>query len=186
MKTVIIAGITRSGLTVTMQMLNAGGYPCTGTYPSFEDYVDLQPGHANKFVDTQANFPPTGEYYVIRLRRNRRQQAKSIVKMLNTIGFTANGSDAKRFERSFDSDYKKIDAWGKRQAGFMILDFEDIIKAPNLTAHVLADFVGLPNDSVTCDKMADVVIKRGTDCADSMLEFNMLENRNSIEGHWGL
>ena len=30
---IIVIGIARSGLTVTMQMLEAGGYPCEGHYP---------------------------------------------------------------------------------------------------------------------------------------------------------
>lgn len=37
-ETVIVAGITRSGLTATMQMLAGGGFPCLGEYPGFEPY----------------------------------------------------------------------------------------------------------------------------------------------------
>ena len=57
---IIVAGLTRSGLSVTMQMLWAGGYPCLGRWPAFEQYaVGRVPWHllpdrvAVKLVDAQ-------------------------------------------------------------------------------------------------------------------------------------
>lgn len=35
---IIVTGIARSGLSLTMQMLHAGGIPCAGEPPAFEPY----------------------------------------------------------------------------------------------------------------------------------------------------
>lgn len=173
MKTIIIAGITRSGTTAIMQMIHAGGYPCFGTYPAFENYdVGKIPfkeniGKAFKVIDTHLQFPPTGEYYVIRLRRNHKQQAKSMGKFLNAIGVLVTTHMVKQFEKSIASDLKKIDAWALRQNGFIIIDFEDIIECPNIVARVIANFIGFDFD---LDKMAAVIEKRTPDCYDGLLE----------------
>lgn len=69
----IVAGITRSGLSLTMQMLHAGGYPCEGEPPDFEPHpVGEMPWErcerrAVKLVDAHHQFPPAGSYDVIRL-----------------------------------------------------------------------------------------------------------------------
>lgn len=88
----IVAGITRSGLTVTMQMLHAGGYPCMGEYPAFECFdIGKIPwreceGFAVKAVDAQLQNPPDSACKVIRLRRNLVEQCKSINKWNNLFG----------------------------------------------------------------------------------------------------
>lgn len=92
MKTVLVCGCARSGLSLTMQLLYKGGYPCFGEYPAFEDYEIGQInyteniGKAIKLVDTQLQFPPTGAYYVIVLHRDFKEQAKSTVKFLRALG----------------------------------------------------------------------------------------------------
>ena len=97
----IVPGIARSGLTVTMQMLNAGGYPCVGEYPAFEKYnIGDIPweecvGKAVKVVDTHIQFPPEGRYKVIFLTRDIKQQVKSQCKFLKFIA----GIDSKPSSR---------------------------------------------------------------------------------------
>lgn len=174
MKTIIIAGITRSGTTAIMQMLHAGGYPCFGTYPAFEDYemgkipFKENIGKAFKIIDTHLQFPPSGEYYVIRLRRNHKQQAQSIGKFLNAmVGVPVTASMVKKIEKSIAPDLKKIDTWAKKQKGFIIVDFEDIIEKPMAVGHVITNFIGCELD---VEKMAAVIEKRTTNCYDGLLE----------------
>lgn len=181
MKTIIVAGVTRSGLTMTMQMLKAGGYPCHGEYPAFEPsdigqipFSELA-GNAIKVVDTHTQFPPTGDYHVILLRRNTREQAKSIIKFLNLVaGFKVSKSKGSiaRFEKSVISDMAKIDAWAKRQSGLLEIDFESIISAPIAYSFKIADFVG---KELSISAMASVVVKRTTMCYDGLLEATFIK-----------
>ena len=115
-KTVIVAGITRSGLSLMMQMLHKGGFPCYGTYPAFEDYqvgqIDYHEARhkAIKLVDSHNQLPPPGDYYVIRMRRNLDQQIKSLMKFMRIMGVPVLGSDRRKLKRSVIRDYKKISA----------------------------------------------------------------------------
>ena len=175
MKTIIVAGITRSGLTVTMQMLQAGGYPCFGEYPAFENhelgkipFKELH-GKAIKVVDTHRQFPPPGDYYVIRLRRNYTQQAKSICKFINlfTTVLPNTRKAIREIERQLPKEYLKIDAWAKKQTAVMTLDFENIILSTKQSAEKIKEFTG---ESLDIEKMCGVVFKRETDCYPTMLE----------------
>ena len=182
MKTLIIAGITRSGLTLTMQMLHAGGYPCAGEYPAFEGFGigqipwDKCFGKAIKVVDTHMQFPPPGEYSVIRLRRSHKQQAKSQMKLINVLcDIPVTRAGTRAMEQSLPKDYSKIDAWAAKQKELLTLDFEELILEPNLAALKLIEFTGAILD---IDKMMAVVVKRGTDCYPTLLESTFLPEKN--------
>lgn len=82
---ILVVGLTRSGLSLTMQMLHAGGHSCFGGPPAFDGYdlgkipwrsVGMM---AVKVVETHLQFPPRdfGPFRVIRLGRDFREQAKS-------------------------------------------------------------------------------------------------------------
>lgn len=180
MKTIIIAGITRSGLTLTMQMLHAGGYPCLGTYPAFENYLigdipwNETEGKAVKLVDTHVQFPKPGDYKVIRLKRDLTQQSKSQVKFLKYFGFPLPKSAYKDFLKSLPNDYKKIDSWAKKQSELITISFEDIINNPDEVINNLVDFIGVDLDK---SKMKSVIIKRNSDCYNGLLELTMLDSK---------
>lgn len=173
MKTILVCGITRSGLTATMQMLDAGGYPCYGTYPAFEDnHNQVEAGKACKLVDTQHCFPPKGDYHVILLRRIRTQQAKSITKMLRIMaGIFPTKRDTLAMEKSIASDWNKIYLWGQRQSGLLVIDFEKIITEPLEVAEQLVHFTGKP---LCIGNMKDIIVPRSIDCYPTMLEFKMI------------
>lgn len=178
MKTILISGITRSGLTLTMQMLNAGGYPCFGEYPAFEGYelgkipFNECSGMAIKAIDTHLQMPPPGDYHVIRLRRNYKQQAKSMVKFLNEVANIPQTREfVKEIEKSLPKDYIKIDRWAQKQAGLLILDFEELILHPLVAAKKLHDFVGHP---LNIKKMVACVKTRDTNCYPTMIEYEFI------------
>jgi hypothetical protein len=178
MKTIIVAGCTRSGLTATMQMLHAGGYNCLGEYPAFEGFeIGSVPfkecvGFAIKLVDTHLQFPIPGEYHVIRLKRDLDEQAKSIVKFLKLVcGMPVNNKAIPKLKKSLEADYKKIDAWASHQKSCITINFEDMITSPAMIAHVIHDFV---DEKLDMYKMASVIIDRPTKCLDTMLEMTMI------------
>ena len=100
-KTIIVAGITRSGLTLMMQILHKGGYPCFGNWPAFEGYNfglipwTLAKRRSVKLVDAQKQLPPPGDYHVIRLRRDLKQQTKSIIKLMKALGISVSNIQKK-------------------------------------------------------------------------------------------
>lgn len=171
---IIVAGLTRCGLTVTMQMLHAGGYPCAGEYPAFEPYgVGEIPwkecqGKAVKFVDPQLQFPKKLKgKKVILLSRDTVEQAKSQVKFLRAFFPIISPAPGKSLIRSINRDQSIIGLWAKKNHKVLPLRFEEIISTPQEVAQRLADFVG---GNLDANKMAEVVVPRSTDCYLGMLE----------------
>lgn len=167
---IIVAGITRSGLTVTMQMLHAGGIPCAGEYPAFEPYsIEDIPweqcrGKAVKLVDAHLQIPTDGDYSIIRLHRNPKEQARSFNKFSSSCGLPT--MRASRVIATMRRDYKTIDRWAGRHRR-IDLKFENIIRYPRETAELIARWIGQDLD---IDKMAAVVAKRDPQCLPYMLE----------------
>jgi len=186
-ETIIVAGITRSGLTLTMQMLHAGGAECFGEYPAFEGYelgnlpYDKAKGMAIKAVDTQHQIPPPGDYTVIYLRRNLKQQAKSQNKFFGMLGFPH--AKPRLLIKSNKKDYKKIDRWVYAQNRFIEIFFEAIIENPRLIATRINNFVG---PELNIDKMVEAVKPRGPECYDGILEAEIIrEHQNKLSNIQG-
>ncbi len=176
MNTVIVAGLTRSGLSLTMQMLCAGGYPCKGEPPAFECYSigeipwDQCSGYAVKSVDTQLEIPPDGDYRVILLRRNMEEQAKSMNKFMGAFGVLP--MSILQLTCSFQRDYEIIYEWASNYPT-MVLDFEKLVTEPLVAAASIQEFIGVP---LNRDSMAECVIERGPECHPTLLEFKLLED----------
>lgn len=173
-KTVIVAGITRSGLTLTMQMLEAGGFPCVGEYPGFEKYpmgeipwAEVR-GMAVKVVDTHEQLPPPGDYAVIRLRRDPTEQAKSINKFMSVMGVSP--VPLSKLKASTRKNYKVIDQWVRRQSRYTSLEFEQILTQPLIAAQRLQEFLGCDLD---LEAMAERVVLRSPNCYPTMLEVEL-------------
>ncbi len=174
-KTVLVLGIARSGLTVTMQMLYAGGYSCAGERPAFEPFPmfgipwDECKGKAVKVVDAQLQVPVPGNYNIIYLRRDLNEQAKST----NKFGSILSGmpeQPIKSLKNGLKKDYKAIDKWVKGH-DVLRIEFEDLIINSHEVASRINDFVGGDLDVA---KMADTVIPRGPGCFDGLLELQMV------------
>lgn len=172
---IIVAGIARSGLTATIQMLNAGGYPCLGKYPAFEPFTlgniqwDIAEGKAVKLVDAQLQFPPVGKKYkIIYLSRDRKQQAKSTNKFVGVLGIPP--IKLKKLIRSFKIDYKIIDTWAKNH-DVLRIKFEDLINRPMSTALKISGFTG---GDLNTKKMCAAVIDRKPECGPELLELSMM------------
>ena len=88
----IVSGFGRCGSSLVMQMLEAGGMPCSGEYPAFEDeagnllladmlsldYMQTLEGKAVKLLDPHRGKIPKGpEYHVLGCSRDYGEQARS-------------------------------------------------------------------------------------------------------------
>lgn len=175
--TIIVAGCTRSGMTMTMQMLHAGGVPVQGEFPAFEPFeIDMIPwgqvqGTAVKLVDSHLQFPPTDRnpgYRVILTTRDITQQAMSQVKFLKAAGFHL-AIDSKQLRQSIIRDNATIRNWAEQQESMLHIPFERTLSEPAATARRIRDFIG-PEFSIDVDRAAAVVIKRSPKCYTGMLE----------------
>jgi len=179
--TIIIAGITRSGLSLTMQMLDAGGFPVQGEYPSYEPFDigtipwDKCHGTSVKMVDTQHQIPPDGRYWVIRLRRNMTEQSRSFNKWISAL-FHAKSIPPSKLVESFKRDYAVIDAWAVQQEKLLVLDFENIINKPEYVARVLSEFVV---KRLNENAMVQTVMPRSPECYPGLLEIQLIERKSA-------
>ena len=181
MKTVYVVGCTRSGLSLVMQMLDAGGYPCIGSFPAFEEYVlgeipwDKVVGNAVKVVDTDRQLPPKRiRAKVIRLHRNPNEQAKSTNKFLSLVqGFPP--LEIRRLKASYVSAYKRIDSWFK-SFSVLHIHFEDLLEDPKVSAERINTFLETEGD-LNLERMASAVLKRSPSCYEGLLELSLMNRK---------
>lgn len=176
--TILVCGITRSGLTLTMQLLDFGGFPVEGEYPAYECHGlgeipwNKIKGKAVKVVDIHLQFPPKGKYHVIRLKRDLEQQTASIVKFTEYfVGHKIDRQHRKRILKSTIKDYKKIDTWAKRQHSSIEVNFEDLIESTESQIKRIREFIGFELDT---KKASSIVFDRKTGCYDGLLELKMI------------
>lgn len=140
----VVTGFGRCGSSLTMQMLQAGGFPVTGSFPAYEDHdaawhVDEPDnfalacdGRAVKRLDPQRwPLPPGPRYKVIWLDRDPVEQAKSALKMIDAV-YPGVAKD-KRARRLMAKSYVRdrplcLDLLEKVGADVMRLRFEDLVE----------------------------------------------------------
>lgn len=189
--TLIVAGLGRCGTSLVMRMLDAAGVPTVGEFPGWEDghaqrlledrpdeWAKLIKGKAVKVLDAHRwRMPDLGEYDLIWLFRDPREQAKSMVKLLS-MAFTMIQPDRKTIRtiaRSIEHDtpaaLKSIRSWGRERRG-LAFRFEAIIESPISTAHAICSGFGI--DRIKVDEMAAQVVKRPPTCLPYMLEASLV------------
>lgn len=174
---VIVAGFGRCGSSLVMQMLQAGGFPVTGEYPSFECLAYNSggappPDGASKILDLHLNPPPGGPYRWIWLDRNPNEQAQSQAKFLRLVcGLRIAGPEVHRLARSYKGDRETCFEVMRRLGGEVLsVTFEELVTESATTAARIASFVGL-RDS---ERMAAVVRKRPAGCLPYLLECDLI------------
>lgn len=178
----LICGFGRCGTSLMMQMLEAGGYPISGEYPAFEDFVS-QPGKSDpstwpryvgravKVLDPQIAPLPTGiPLRAIWLDRNHIQQSNSQAKLARQwMGLEFGRAGRRKLIASYKRDLPLALSALRAVNALVIarLSFEDLIRAPWQSALTINDAVGGDLDITA---MAAVAIPRETDCLPFMLE----------------
>lgn len=157
MNTLLVCGLARCGTSLTMQMLDAGGYPCVGEYPSYEtressafeltnDYVKKASGAALKVIDPQmatARGVDLSQCRIIFLTRDPIEQAKSQIKMANMIFKAAEPTreNIRAMSAGIKRDLQLCRKIFKGQE-VLYISFENLITKPENTVSKLSDFVG--------------------------------------------
>lgn len=191
---VVVAGIPRSGTTLAMHMLYAGGLSVyADNLYSFE--TALAPrlpyesaflhdchGKAVKILDPwRHRLPPGLPYRTILMSRDVREQVRSQIKFLQTIGMRVPNTSKVRYEvrQSIQRDMHQTRKYLATLGPVLPLAFEDILTNPHRMAEALQDFVGV---SLDCEAMAAVVIPRDPACYPGMLERQLAEAAGVAHG----
>lgn len=178
---IMVAGLGRCGSSLVMQMLSAGGVPCIGGYPGFEDlahheqraqdphaWAASSAGKAVKVLDPQRAPPPPGyAYRTIILQRDPTQQADSMLKLIDydrsrtmRRGMRASLSrDIPKMLQALPSDHR------------CKLFFERILAEPTVAARAIAGHLRMELD---VEAMARCVVPRGPRCLSGMLEHQLV------------
>lgn len=184
----IVAGFGRCGSTVMMNMLYSGGLKVIAdNYASFEDmrtsdikkdskWLAEAQGKAIKILDLhRICLPGEFHYKIIWLKRNYKQQAKSIIKFSNLVtGLDLPARLVKVYEKDLIRDEKiAFNIINNRKINGIVINFEDLLKNPVDQAGNINNFVGLGLD---IKKMASVVLKRTPECTPDMkIEIEMIK-----------
>lgn len=190
----VVSGLGRCGSSLVMQMLEAGGVPVTGEWPSFESALGLEDldneqmksldGKAiKKLVPYQLPMPAGWNYVVMWIDRDPVQQAISSIKFLRTMFSSVpcevlkiKKSDVLRYARNYNHDREKsLRALNRVAAKIIYLRFEELLSSPRYVANVLDYNMG---GGLDVEAMTRAVLPRGPECQPSLdIEFRLLRSR---------
>ena len=179
---VVVSGLPRSGTSMTMKMLEAGGLPpvVDGIRTPDEDnpkgyyedervkdlgkmddktWLENARGRAIKIISYLLKDLPQGHNYkILFMRRHLHEVLASQAKMLERRDATSEASDARMIE-IYEDHLWKVNRLLQREPHLEALDVEykAVLKDPRAEARRIHDFLGLPLD---VEKMALVVDER--------------------------
>ncbi len=173
----VVSGAPRSGTSMMMRMLEAGGMaPVTdhartadvdnpNGYYEFEavkqtrvdaSWLDDAGGHAVKMVYALLrDLPVDRGYRVVMMRRDLREVVRSQNKMLERLGKPRRGISDERVVEMFEKHLDQIGQWLARYPGFQVLDvdYNALLVEPRPHLERVAEFL----DGLDVDAMAAVV-----------------------------
>jgi hypothetical protein len=162
----VVSGLPRSGTSLMMQMLQAGGLPplTDGTRPADPDnprgYFEYEPvkrlrqdaswvggavGRAVKVVHLLLpDLPPGHEYRALLMRRDLAEVVRSQRVMLERSGKKGAALGDEQLAAVFAQQLAKVEAWLAAQPHFRVLEVphRDAVTDPAAVAARVADFLG--------------------------------------------
>jgi Sulfotransferase domain len=180
----IVSGLPRSGTSMMMRMLEAGGMPILtdnarqadidnpNGYYEFEpvkqlskdtSWLDNAYGKAVKMVYLLLyDLPRNHEYRVIFMRRKIAEVIASQEAMLRRQGKKSEGSDDTQLARLFHSHLQKLDAWIQNQENFSVLyvSYNEILNSPERIVMDIDRFLGHRLDTQAMAKVLDPSLYR--------------------------
>jgi hypothetical protein len=180
----VVSGLPRSGTSLMMQMLHAGGMPVltdglrTADENNQRGYFEFDPvkrlrsdrswlpqarGHAVKIIHLLLRdllLDGSLQYRIVFMRRPLDEVLASQRVMLQRDGKA--GADPAVLKRAFESQLAQLDAWLSAQAGITVLPVQhpQLMREPLAVADALSDFLGLALDKAAMVGVVDPNLHR--------------------------
>lgn len=179
----VVSGLPRSGTSLMMQMLQAGGHPILSDhlrpadannpreYLEFDkvrqmerdiSWVAQAEGRAVKVVSLLlARLPSAFNYRVIFMRRELDEVLQSQEAMLARLG-RAVGPDRGAMRKHFERHLEVVTEWISRQPHIQSLDCEyaHVVRTPEATARTVAAFLQQPLNIEAMTSVVDPALYR--------------------------
>ncbi len=187
---IIVSGLPRSGTSMMMKMLTAGGVPPLTDklraadrdnpegYFEFERVKQLDKGDTAWLPDAQGkvvkvisallpHLPPQYTYQVIFVRRHMTEILASQRKMLVHRGEDPNKMDDAQMAAVFEKHIQQIDLWLRKQPNIELLyiHYSDIMADPQTAASCLQSFLGRDLDEQGVIATVDPTLYRNRSAA---------------------
>ena len=176
---VVVSGLPRSGTSMLMSMLDAGGIPPITDnirmadednpkgYYEFERVKALDKGDTAWVADAQGKsvkvisallkqLPPEYRYRIIYIRRNMPEILASQRKMLLRRGEDPDKVDDAQMAALFEKHVSQVESWLREQSNMQVLyvHYSDILADPEKEARRINDFMG---GEMQVERMAEAV-----------------------------
>ncbi len=163
----VVSGLPRSGTSMMMKMLEAGGIPPITDelreadednpkgYYEFERVKQMDQGDTSWVVGSRGkvikvisallkHLPPGEQYRVVFVRRNMPEILASQRKMLIRRGEDPDKMDNAQMAMLFEKHLKQIDEWLKAQPNFRVLyvHYSDVLADPRPQIATINEFLG--------------------------------------------
>lgn len=183
---IVVAGLPRSGTSMLMQLLAAGGVPVLtdGKRAADSDnprgYLEFEPattlrqdpswipsarGHAVKLVLPLVPFLPlTERYRLLVIERDLAEVLASQAVMLDRLERRDQGArlGSEALARQFASQRIRVASWLHERPEFSVLAlrYTEVVAAPLATAQRVAEFLGRPFDCAAAARAIDPALRR--------------------------
>jgi hypothetical protein len=162
----VVSGLPRSGTSMMMRMLDAGGVPAFADNDRQADadnpcgYFEYQAikkvgeesawmaqavGHAIKAIHVLLyHLPRQYRYRILFMRRDLGEVIASQETMLQRLGAAPGAMDPKVLACHFETQLQQAEAWVLRQSNMSLidLDYAEVVHDPSATACQVAKFLG--------------------------------------------
>ena len=180
----VVSGLPRSGTSMMMQMLVAGGMPAvsdglrTADADNPRGYFELEAvkklktdttwvagarGHAVKVISMLlCELPADYEYRVIFILRDMDEILASQNEMLKRRGTAGNATGDAAMRKHFEAHLKKVQAWLTERKNFRVhfCEYRELLREPASQAHRVADFLGGGLDEPAMVRAVDPALHR--------------------------
>ena len=180
----VVSGLPRSGTSLMMQMLQAGGMPVltdgerTADESNPRGYLELEAvkrtrndagwvteaaGKAVKVIHLQLrDLPASRSYRIIFMRRDLREVVASQQSMLDRMGRKGAGLPPEKLRALMETQVRDVLAWMAQQPNFTVLEVEhaDAVYRPATAAARVNEFLGGSMDEAKMTEAADPRLHR--------------------------
>ena len=180
----VVSGLPRSGTSMMMQMLSAGGLTVLADQirgadsDNLQGYLEFEPVKATKrdasWVEGAvgkavkvvylllSDLPAEFEYRVLFLRRDLQEVVRSQQKMLMRRGEEGAGGESGQIVAMFRRQIEKTAQWLDRQANFQSLNvtYGNVIEDPHAEAQRVSDFLQIPLNTTAMAAVVDPSLYR--------------------------